>query len=253
LRLHFQSLGNGEPLVVLHGLFGSGDNWHSFAQRLAARFRVVLPDARNHGRSPHAPEMSYPSMAEDVRELLAAGGIEAAHVAGHSMGGKTAMELALSHGDLVRSLVVIDMAPRAYAPQHEVILEALVDLDLRRHRDRREIEESLAGAIPDVATRRFLLKSLSRDASGAFHWKLGLQEIRANYRRLSEGLTDGRSWAGPCLFVRGERSDYVTEEDRPSIESYFPAAEVRTISGAGHWVHADAPGALETLVSGFLT
>jgi esterase len=253
LRLHFQSFGRGEPLVVLHGLFGSGDNWHSFAQRFAPRFRVILPDARNHGLSPHNAEMSYPVMAEDVRELLATEGISAAQVLGHSMGGKTAMELALNHGELVRRLVVVDIAPRAYAPQHDQILEALCNLDLARHRDRRLIEEALAGTIPEMVVRRFLMKSLSRDDSGSFQWKLGLQEIRANYGRLNEALAEGRSWGGACLFVRGEKSGYISEQDQTAIRSCFSAGVIRTIPGAGHWVHADAPGSFETLVSAFLT
>ena len=252
MRLHFQSMGSGEPLVVLHGLFGSGDNWLSFAQRFAVRFRVILPDARNHGLSPHHPEMSYPLMAADLLELMAEQGIGAAHLLAHSMGGKTAMEFALTHGEQVRSLVVVDIAPRAYDPRHEHILEALCGLDPGRYLDRREIEHALADAIPELAVRRFLLKSLTREGSRGFRWKLGLEEIKRNYSRLNEGLAGGRSWGGPCLFVRGENSDYVREEDRAAINDLFPAAEFRAIAGAGHWVHADAPGPFERLVSGFL-
>ena len=252
MRLHFQSFGSGEPLVVLHGLFGSGDNWHTFAQHFAARFRVILPDARNHGHSPHAPKMNYAVMAADVQQLMAELGIGSAHVLGHSMGGKTAMEFALSHGERVRSLLVVDMAPRAYAPHHERILEALCGLDLGCYRDRRQIEEALASAIPDAVVRRFLLKSLSRDASGGFRWKLGLEEIRGNYPRLNESLVSGRAWGGPCLFVRGENSDYIGAQDQTAILDFFPAAEIRTISGAGHWVHADAPVPFQDLVKGFL-
>jgi pimeloyl-ACP methyl ester carboxylesterase len=252
LRLHFQSIGSGEPLVVLHGLFGSGDNWLSFAQRFADRFRVILPDARNHGLSPHHPEMSFPLMAADLLELLAEQGIGATRLLAHSMGGKTAMEFALTHGEQVRSLVVVDIAPRAYDPRHAQILEALCALDPGRYRDRREVELALAGAIPDLAVRRFLLKNLAREESRGFRWKLGLHEIKGNYSRLNEGLAGGRSWGGPCLFVRGENSDYVREPDRTGISGLFPAAEFRTIPGAGHWVHADAPGPFESLMSGFL-
>jgi len=253
LRLHFQSFGSGEPLVVLHGLFGSGDNWHGFAQRFATRFRVILPDARNHGLSPHDREMSYAVMAADVRELMAEQGIGPAHVLGHSMGGKTAMELALSVGGQVRSLVVVDMAPRAYAPHHEHILEALCGLELAQYRDRRQIEEALAQAVPDLGVRRFLLKSLARDASGGLQWKLGLEGIRENYPRLNEALAGGRAWSGSCLFVRGGSSDYVSEGDEAAITAPFPAARFCAIPGAGHWVHADAPELFETVVSNFLT
>jgi pimeloyl-ACP methyl ester carboxylesterase len=253
LRLHFQSLGRGEPLVVLHGLFGSGDNWHGFAQRFATRFRVFLPDARNHGLSPHDREMSYALMAEDVSEMMAEQGIGPAHMLGHSMGGKTAMQLALSEGKLVRSLVVVDIAPRAYAPCHEHILEALCALELAHYRDRRQIEEALAQAVPDLIVRRFLLKSLSRDASGGFRWKLGLEEIRENYPRLNEALAGGRAWNGSCLFVRGGDSDYVSEDDQSAIRGLFPAARFEAIPGAGHWVHADAPDQFEALVGSFLT
>lgn len=253
MRLHLQSFGRGEPLVVLHGLFGSGDNWHGLAQRFATRFRVILPDARNHGLSPHDREMSYALMAADVRKLIAEQGIGPAHVLGHSMGGKTAMQLALSAGEQVRSLVVVDIAPRAYAPHHQQILEALCGLELGSYRDRRQIEEALAQAVPDLGVRRFLLKSLSRDASGALRWKLGLEEIRENYPRLNEALAGGGSWNGPCLFVRGENSDYVSEGDQAVIKGLFPAARIHSIPGAGHWVHADAPDQFEALVSSFLT
>jgi pimeloyl-ACP methyl ester carboxylesterase len=252
LRLHFQSLGSGEPLIVLHGLFGSGDNWLTFARHFSSRFRVILPDARNHGLSPHAPEMSYEAMAADVSGLMAEQGIVSAHLLGHSMGGKTAMELALSNGERVQSLVVVDMAPRPYPPLHDQIIEALRGLDLGRYRDRRQIEEAMAEAIPDPIVRRFLLKSLGRDALGVFRWILGLEEIRDNYHRLSEGLEVGRSWTGPCLFVRGEKSDYIGDQDRTEILRLFPAAEIHTIPGAGHWVHADAPGLFQSVAGGFL-
>jgi len=238
--------------MVLHGLFGCGDNWLSFAREFSSRFRVLLLDARNHGLSPHDPEMSYSAMAEDVREFMEEQGINSAHLLGHSLGSKTAMEFALRHGERVRNLVVVDMAPRAYPPHHPQIIETLCGLDLGRYGDRQRIEDALADAIPDKVVRRFLLKNLARDDAGRFRWKPGLAEIRGNYPRLNEGLAGGRLWSGACLFVRGEHSDYILEQDRAGILDLFPAAEIQTVAGAGHWVHADAPDRFQEVVKAFL-
>jgi pimeloyl-ACP methyl ester carboxylesterase len=248
MELHFQSLGRGEPLIVLHGLFGSLDNWQHVARRLAARFEVLSLDQRNHGPSPHAAEMGYERMADDVRQFLDRRDIRTAHLLGHSMGGKTAMQFALLHPDRARTLAVVDIAPRAYAARHAGILEGLLALEPRRFATRRQMEEALAPSIPDLAVRQFLLKSVTRDANGVFDWRMGLREIQANYDRLSEGVRASEPFTGPALFVRGERSDYLREADLAAIQELFPRAVMRAVAGAGHWVQAEnVEGLLQVL------
>ncbi|MEI8289191.1 MAG: alpha/beta fold hydrolase [Verrucomicrobiota bacterium] len=241
MQLHFQQLGRGEPLVLLHGLFGSGDNWFGVAPGLAEKFHVFAPDLRNHGRSPHHPAMDYPLMAADVDKFFAGQQMGRACVIGHSMGGKVAMQFALDFPARVQKLVVVDMAPRAYAPAHEEILAALLALDLSRFQTRSQLEAALAPEIPSLSLRRFLLKNLGRDDQGRFVWKLNLRGVADNYFRLGEVLSPRPPFARPALFLRGGKSGYLNVTDGVEIQKLFPAAQIETIPTAGHWVHADAP------------
>jgi esterase len=243
MQLHFQSFGQGPPLIILHGLFGSLDNWHSISQGLAADFQVFAIDQRNHGRSPHAAEMSYPLMAEDLKEFLANQKLGAINLLGHSMGGKTAMLFALTYPEFVEKLIVVDMAPRVYSERHREILNALSALDLGSLKSRTEMESQLASSIPDLAVRRFLLKNVKRDEAGTFYWQMNLRAIEANYAQLSEAVSSERPFEKPTLFIRGERSNYIRDQDLPAIEKLFPRVEHCKIAGAGHWVHADSPEA----------
>jgi esterase len=252
MRLHYRQLGQGEPLVLLHGLFGSADNWFSVAPQLAERFHVIAVDLRNHGQSPHDAAMDYPLMAADVDELFAACGLTSASVIGHSMGGKVAIELALDFPLRVKKLVVVDIAPRAYSRTHDNILDALLALDLATFNSRQEIEHALAAEIPSLNLRRFLLKSVGRDDNGRFLWKMNLQGIAANYGRLCEAVGEGRHFAGPTLSIRGGKSDYVIPADEAEIRRQFPAAAIETIPAAGHWVQADAPEEFARVVLEFL-
>ena len=252
MHLHFQSYGAGAPLIILHGLFGSLDNWHSISRRLGEHFQVLAVDQRNHGQSPHSAEMNYRVMAEDVSELMRAQHVEHAHVLGHSMGGKTAMQLALHSPEKVDKLVVVDIAPRAYSPRHGQIFEGALSIDLAAYHNRGDVENALAQFIPEKAVRQFLLKSLAREAGGGFRWKLNLRDIFKNYGRLSEGLSGERPFDKPVLFIRGEASNYLREEDWELIQRLFPRAEMQTIARAGHWVHADAPEFFLQVVLDFL-
>ena len=252
MPLHFKQLGQGEPLVLLHGLFGSADNWFGVAPPLAEKFHVIALDLRNHGRSPHHAEMDYPLLAADVAEFFTAQKIESAHVIGHSMGGKVAMQFALDFPACVRKLVVVDMAPRAYARAHDRIFAALLALDLSSFSTRPPIEEALAPEIPSLNLRRFLLKNLGRDPSGGFVWRMNLRALAENYSRLGEVLAAGKRFSGPALFLRGGRSDYVNAADEVAIHRQFPAAQLQTIAAANHWVHADAPEEFVRLVLDFL-
>lgn len=252
MQLHFQQLGHGPPLVLLHGLFGSADNWLGVAPKLAERFHVLIPDLRNHGHSPHHPEMDYPLMAADVERFFVARNIARASVIGHSLGGKVAMQFALDFPARVQKLVVVDMAPRAYAPAHETILAALLALDLARFQSRPHIEAALAPEIPSLTLRRFLLKNLGRDDAGRFVWKLNVRGVAENYSRLGAALSPPGPFAQPALFLRGGQSDYLTAADEVEIRRRFPAAQIKTIPAANHWVHADAPQEFLRLVLDFI-
>lgn len=252
MQLHFKQLGCGEPLILLHGLFGSGDNWFGVAPKLAEKFHIFAPDLRNHGHSPHHVEMDYPLMAADVEKFFAAQKIETAHVIGHSMGGKVAMQFALDFPARLKKLVVVDMAPRAYARTHDKIFAALLALDLNAFQTRQQIEESLAPEIPSLNLRRFLLKNLGRDEREKFIWKMNLRGVAENYSRLGEVLGAQNHFEKPTLFIRGGKSDYVNAHDETEILKLFPSAEIRTIASADHWVHADAPEEFLRLVLAFL-
>ena len=241
MKLHFKETGQGRAVVLLHGLFGSSDNWHPIARRLAQDFQVFALDQRNHGQSPHSNEMNYPLMAADVNRFMAACGLDAALVIGHSMGGKTAMQLALQFPERVEKLVVADMAPRAYAPAHEKIFAALLALDLPRFQTRQQIEDALAPEVPNLVLRRFLLKNLGRNDAGEFFWKINLRGLAENYLRLGQSLAVPAPFKKPALFIRGGKSNYLKPEDEPLIRELFPQAQIQTIAAASHWVHADEP------------
>jgi pimeloyl-ACP methyl ester carboxylesterase len=252
MQLHFQTFGTGAPLIVLHGLFGSADNWVPIARRLAPHFQVFLLDQRNHGRSPHAEEMSYPIMAEDVNRWMAVRDLASAHVMGHSMGGKTAMQFALGFPSLVKRLVVVDIGPQEYEPRHVEILEALSALPLQAFSSRSQIEQALEPAIPELPLRQFLLKSVDRDSTGKFRWRMGLAQIQKNYPRILHRVTGETAFTGPVLFVRGECSDYLAAGDMHTARQLFPRATLETIPGTGHWVHAENAPEFFGVVSRFL-
>jgi esterase len=252
MRLHFRVYGQGAPLIILHGLFGSLDNWAMISQQLSANFHVFAVDQRNHGGSPHREQMDYRLMAEDLREFLDEHQISSIHLLGHSMDGKTAMQFALLHPGRVERLIVADMAPRAYDPAHQYIFNALLALDLNRFQTRQEIEESLAAPIPDLVVRRFLLKNLARDVRGAFHWKFNLRGLCDNYPSLNAAMPSDHSYNGPTLFIHGGKSNYLREQDMPEVRRLFPRAEFSEIPEAGHWVHAEVPAVFLTQVRKFL-
>ena len=252
MRLHFQTYGQGQPLVILHGLFGSLDNWLGVAPRLAEQFHVFVVDLRNHGQSPHSAEMSYPLMAEDVAKFFDAHSLAKAAVLGHSMGGKVAMQFALSYPERVEKLVVVDMAPRVYKPSHAAIFAALLALDLSLFQTRHQIEEALGPAIPNLVVRRFLLKNLGRDEAGKLFWKINLRGIAENYPLLGEALSATKPFVKPALFLRGGKSNFITAADEPLIRQLFPRVEMQAIDGAAHWVHSDQPEEFTSRVLEFL-
>ncbi len=247
--LHGVTAGEGSPLVLLHGLFGSARNFGTVQRALATRFRVIALDLRNHGASPHAAKMDYAIMAADVIETLAPMQAVPAMVLGHSMGGKVAMRMALDRPDTVRALIVADIAPVPYPEHFRDYAEAM--LALPPGSTRAEAEARLTSAVPDRAIRGFLLQQLQ--PSAAAPWRIGLQEIAAALPAISawDDSPDLR-YPGPTLFMAGERSDYIRPEHRATIRARFPTARFVTLRGAGHWLHADQPGAFVSVVEHFL-
>lgn len=252
MQLHFQCHGDGVPLIILHGLLGSLDNWQTISRKLGERYRVCALDLRNHGRSPHSDVFDYRAMGDDVLEFMASQGMQSAHLLGHSMGGKAAMHFALWHPERVEKLIVVDIAPRGYAPSHVPIFEALLSLDLAAFRERGEIDAALAPRIPQMAVRQFLLKNVGRDEQGAFRWKPNLQALYQNYDGIRAAIETSGHFQGPALFIRGGKSNYVNDEDREMIGQLFPKATVATIPETGHWVQAEAPGKFTEMVAEFL-
>lgn len=242
MKLHHTTYGDhGPALIILHGLLGSSDNWHTFAKALSNERRVYTLDARNHGRSPHDPIFTYQAMAEDVREFMKDRGIDEATIMGHSMGGKTAMMLALDSPALVERLIVVDIAPKPMKPGHDEIFDAMRSIDLGAVKFRKDVDEALKVRIPNWTTRQFILKNLKIGDEGTFSWKLNLDAIFRSYGEVNKELDASRPFLGPTLFIRGEKSRYILDEDIERIQELFPHSRVATIAGAGHWVHADAP------------
>ncbi|PPK87340.1 pimeloyl-ACP methyl ester carboxylesterase [Neolewinella xylanilytica] len=253
MQLNYKTYGEGFPLVILHGLFGNLDNWQTIARQWAEDYRVILVDLRNHGRSPHADEMTYPLMAEDLAAFLEEQGVDRCHLLGHSMGGKVAMQAALSYPTLVEKLVVVDMAPRPYGRGHDDVFAALKALNPSDIEDRRHADELMAPHMADEGVRMFLLKNLARDSKTGFRWRMNLEVLDRDYENLIGPVgTLGQEFSRPALFVRGGNSGYVKDDDLDGIKYLFPAAELVTVEGAGHWVHAEQPERLFALVREFL-
>jgi esterase len=250
-HLHVREYGSGAPLIILHGLFGSWENWHPVAKALSGRFAVRVVDQRNHGGSFHSRRFDYDAMAEDLRDFMGAHRLAKAALLGHSMGGKTAMRFAAMFPAQVERLIVVDIAPRGYPPSQAEAIDALTRLDLARVETLRAADERLQPAIPDPALRRFLLKNLKPTAGGRYRWKVNIDAIRRAYPCLC-GPVALNPWPGPCLFVRGEHSDYIRDSDWQDIRTVFPQAQLCTLPAAGHWVHVDNPAGFAQTVTRFM-
>ena len=248
--LHGTEAGAGPPVVLLHGLFGASGNFAAVQRALAAKHRVVAFDLRNHGASPHDPAMSYAGMAADVLDSMADRGIAAAAVLGHSMGGKVAMRMALDAPGRVSRLVVADIAPVAYRHNNRAVADAMLALPLCPGLTRGAADALLAPAVPEPGVRGFLLQNLRPGVAPS--WRIGLSEIAAALPAIEGWDAPDASYPGPVLVVRGERSDFVTPENRTAFHEPFPGARFVTLRDAGHWLHADAPAAFIQTVSAFL-
>lgn len=239
MRLHFTSLGQGQPLLILHGLLGSLDNWQTIGKILSEHFTVYLIDQRNHGRSPHSPDFNYRLLTEDLAGFIAEHRIERPLLLGHSMGGKTIMNFAVSHPTLPDKIIVVDIMPKQYEPHHQPVFDGLNAISLQTLQSRKEADEILSKYVSAPAERQFLLKNLAHGDKG-YQWRVNLKSLYENLPVVNEGLVYSGKFSGLSLFVVGAKSNYYKEGDEKIVEEYFPNATWKTFD-AGHWVQAEKP------------
>jgi len=252
VKLHFRTMGYGESLFIMHGVFGSSDNWQTLGKVFSEKNKIYLLDLRNHGKSPHSDDFDYDFMVADILELMDDEKIQSAHILGHSMGGKVAMNLATKHPERVKKLIVVDIAPKYYPPHHQQIFEGFNSVDLNSIESRKDADDQIKKVISDIGVRQFLLKNLERTKDG-FEWKLNVAAIQKAIENMGEGLEQKVSFDGQTLFIAGGKSDYIVSDDHEAILRVFPNAAIETIEGAGHWVHAEKPKELANSVLEFLS
>jgi pimeloyl-ACP methyl ester carboxylesterase len=242
MNLNFKTIGSGFPLIILHGLLGSLDNWQTIAKQMGEHFQVFIIDQRNHGRSPHTDEFSYDLLVNDLLEFMQQQRIDRAHFIGHSMGGKVVMDIALEHPEKVAKLVVVDVAPVEYEDRHSTVFKALFAVDLRTLQSRQQAEGTLRSILGnDESTVQFLMKGLYRDDDNKFQWRFNVQALYDAYDEISSGITSDKPFEGDTLFVKGEKSEYINAANFSEIIDLFPNNQLVEIAGAGHWVNADRP------------
>ncbi len=253
-RLNSQQAGQGPVLIMLHGLFGSLDNFRSVSLHMERALTVVRMDLPGHGLSPSLPCLSIEAMAEEVLAEIARLGITRFHLLGHSLGGKVAMSVAGSPDcQGLQSLCVVDIAPKDYPPHHQEILEALQAMDLQTIEDRREADRELRSAIPDAGVRAFLLKSLYRHESGRLRWRFDLKQLAQDYPLISRAPQIRQVIEPPTLFIKGGSSDYLSAADEPAIKAVCAQPSLKIITGAGHWPHAEKPAQFTRICQEFLS
>ena len=252
MKLNYKKLGEGRPLIILHGLFGSLDNWMTLARSWSEKFEVYLVDQRNHGQSPHSEEFSYPTMAGDLKELMDDLNLNTAILLGHSMGGKTVMEFSMNYPEKVEKLIVVDIAPVAYEVHHYIIIKALKSVPLESVSSRKEAESYLSKYISDPGTKQFLLKNLYWENKETLGWRFNLTVLSDSIVPISQYAIKDGVFEKSTLFVSGSKSDYVTSEYRPRIQSKFPNSTLEVIEGAGHWVHAEKMKELSLVIENYL-
>lgn len=251
--LHCQTHGTaGRAVILLHGLFGLSANLGPMARELARDYRVLLPDLRNHGRSFHAPGMSYALMAEDVLRLMDAHGIATAALVGHSMGGKVAMQAALDHPGRIERVLVGDIAPIEYLPHHGRVLAALREAAADTIADRRATQRILERHIAEPGVVAFMLMNRAQHEDRSWHWRFDLDAIEQGYAEILAAPRGERPYAGPVLFIKGELSEYILPSANAATRALFPQARLKVIAGAGHWLHAEKPAIFLRLAREFL-
>jgi pimeloyl-ACP methyl ester carboxylesterase len=251
MKLFFRQQGQGHPLIILHGLLGSSDNWHSLGRLFAENFSVYLVDQRNHGQSPHSDEINYKLMTEDLEGFMAENKITKAHLIGHSMGGKTVMNFAVKNPGMVDKLIVVDIVPKYYVVRHDRLIEGMKAIPLDEITSRSEAEVIMSGYEPEAAVRQFLLKNLARDDEGKFKWRPNLHAIDEHLDEIGEGMVYKGSFDGESLFVNGSKSSYFADGDQELIKKIFPKAKFVSLN-TGHWVQAEKPQEFAQTVLQFL-
>jgi len=250
--LNFKEFGEGEPVIILHGLFGMLDNWQSFAKKLAQDYRVILVDQRDHGKSEHTEAFNYKLLAQDLHDFCDENGIYGCSVIGHSMGGKTAMQFAVDFPDFVQRMVVVDIGPDSYPPGHELVFQALHAVEINKVESRKEVEKTMGKFIEDTGVRLFLMKNLRRKKEGGYAWKMNLPLLTKEYQNILSGIQVLDLIETPTLFVGGAKSVYLSDRQLETIANNFMSYHVEFIDGAGHWVHAEKPNELLELIREFL-
>lgn len=253
MKLHSNIIGEGKPFLILHGFLGMSDNWKTLGKEFSeAGYQVHLIDQRNHGRSPHSKEFNYLLLAKDVKEYVDTHNLDECILLGHSMGGKTAMTAASLFPNLFEKLIIVDIAPKYYPPHHQQILEGLTAVNNAELSSRGDAEDLLSNYVKEAAVRMFLLKNLHWKTKGKLALRMNLEALIENIEELGQALPQDYSFNKPTLFINGGKSDYITSEEEPLIKKHFPAAEIKTISNAGHWVHAENKEAFYKAVMQFL-
>jgi len=252
MKLYSRQMGKGEPLLILHGLFGISDNWLSIARQLAQSHHCYILDMRNHGRSPHSPDLNYDDMIEDIYEFLTDFRLRKVSILGHSMGGMTAMKFAFEYPHRLDKLIVVDIAPKTYPVIHQDIIRGLVSIPLNTIKSRKEADNYLKEYVPSSRIRQFLLKNLRRQEDQSYAWRINLDAIQGHASSIGQGISGDYSYDQPALFIRGGDSNYIMDEDIPRIQKIFSDVSIVTIPGASHWVHAEKPEEFITAAQTFL-
>lgn len=253
MELNYKTFGSGEPLIILHGLLGSLDNWQTIAKELGEYYTVFTIDQRNHGKSPHSEEFNYNLLVQDLLNFMYENHIFNANMLGHSMGGKVAMQFAVEHTDMVNKLIIADIAPVNYPPGHDIIFEALLAVDLAKMNSRKEVEDIVESFIKEFGVRQFLMKGLTRNSDNTFSWKFNLESLWENYIKILNSFETKEKFEGETLFLKGEKSKYILDEYLPLIEKNFPNYSLETIENAGHWLHAEQPELFLNAAKSFLS
>ncbi len=253
MKLFYRKYGEGQPLIILHGLLGLSDNWVTIGKKIAENnFSVYIPDQRNHGRSPHSDEFNYKVLSEDLNDFIELHSIKNPVIIGHSMGGRVAMNLALHYPEKISKLIIVDIGIKEYAVNYTEIIDVLSEVEIRSTISRQEIEKQLSLKIPDQQIIQLILKNLKRGDDNQFEWKFNIIGIKENLNSIFESLYCKLSFTGQTLFICGELSDYIKDNDIPEIKELFPTANFKKISGASHWVHADNPKEFTEVVLKFI-
>ena len=254
MTLNYKTYGTGEPLIVLHGLFGTADNWQTLAKQWAAHFTVFALDLRNHGRSPFGESHTYNDLTADIAEFMAQHNILRANLLGHSMGGKAAMHFVQKHPERIKKLLIADIAPRNYKTGHEGVFDALFAVDLSTNPSRSEVESTLKEYIlNDNGTLQFLLKNLTRDTeTNALVWKINIPVLHKHYYEIIGNIAIPNTIETPTLFLRGGNSKYINDVDWSYITDVFGDVRLATVPNAGHWLHAENPSGFSAAALDFL-